>query len=200
MNIISTKVFEVFVMKKLMSVIISVIAAVSVCAAFAVPASAAINVYSPAGVAIVHSANDPLVNGAPSTQISGAQQDAGSNVLVFTYSGSGTLSGWNLIDSEGNAVSLSAVSAACRVVSQDGNTLIIEVLDWDAFESPDGYTVNALVEGESTTASTGETTTVNKDDSSTSPSTGVVSIAFAAIGAAGAGAAILALSKKKDAE
>lgn len=200
MNIISTKVFEVFVMKKLMSVIISVIAAVSVCTAFAVPASAAINVYSPAGVAIVHSANDPLVNGAPSTQISGAQQDAGSNVLVFTYSGSGTLSGWNLIDSEGNAVSLSAVSAACRVVSQDGNTLIIEVLDWDAFESPDGYTVNALVEGESTTASTGETTTVNKDDSSTSPSTGVVSIAFAAIGAAGAGAAILALSKKKDAE
>ena len=172
-------------MKKLVSVIISIIAAVSVCMAFAVPASAAINVYSPAGVAIMHSANDPLVNGAPSTQVSGAQQSAGSNVLVFTYSGSGDLTGWNLID---------------RIVSQEGNTLIIEVLDWDAFESPDGYTVNAVVKTDGTTAPGGETTTVNKDDSSTSPSTGVVSVAFAAIGAAGAGAAILALSKKKDAE
>ena len=187
-------------MKKLVSVIISIIAAVSVCMAFAVPASAAINVYSPAGVAIMHSANDPLVNGAPSTQVSGAQQSAGSNVLVFTYSKSGDLTGWNLIDSTGKEIDFKLVSDACRIVSQEGNTLIIEVLDWDAFESPDGYTVNAVVKTDGTTAPGGETTTVNKDDSSTSPSTGVVSVAFAAIGAAGAGAAILALSKKKDAE
>lgn len=187
-------------MKKLVSVIISVIAAVSVCAAFAVPASAAIHVYSPAGEAVVHTANDPLINCKPSTQVKGAQQSAGSNVLTFTYTGSGELTGWNLIDKAGNAVDLSSVLGACRVVSQDGNTLVIEVFDWSSFESPDGYTVNALVKAEGTTAPGGETTTVNKDDSSTSPSTGVASAAFAAIGAAGAGAAILALSKKKNAE
>lgn len=190
-------------MKKLISVLISVIAAVSVCAAFAVPASAAIHVYSPQGVAIMHSANDPLLNGQPTTQVSGAQVSAGSNQLVFTYSGTAMLSGWNLIDSNGNAIALSAVSDACRIVSQEGNTLTIEILDWDAFESPDGYTVNVLVETEGTEGTTSgqttETTTVNKDDSATSPDTGV-SVAAAAVCAAGAGAAILALSKKKDAE
>lgn len=184
-------------MKKVISVLISVIAAVSVCAAFAVPASAAIHVYSPQGVAIVHSANDPLLNGKPSTQVSGSQVSAGSNQLVFTYSGIATLSDWNLIDKDGKAVDLSAVSSACKVISQDGNTLVIEVLDWSAFESPDGYTVNALAEVEGTTS--GETTTVDKDDSATSPDTGV-SVAAAAVCAAGAGAAILALTKKKDAE
>ena len=188
---------EVFIMKKILSVLISVIAAVSVCAAFAVPVSAAIHVYSPQGVAIVHSANDPLLNGQPTTQVSGAQVSAGSNQLVFTYSGTAKLSGWNLIDKNGNAVALSDVSDVCRVVSQDGNTLTIEILDWSAFESPNGYTVNALAETEGTTSS--ETTTVNKDDSATSPDTGV-SVAAAAVCAAGAGAAILALSKKKDAE
>ncbi len=184
-------------MKKLVSILISVIAAVSVCAAFAVPASAAIHVYSPQGVAIMHSANDPLLNGQPTTQVSGSQVSAGSNQLVFTYSGTATLSGWNLIDKDGNAVDFSAVSGACRIVSQEGNTLVIEILDWSAFESPDGYTINALAAVEGTTS--GETTTVNKDDSATSPDTGV-SIAAAAVCAAGAGAAILALSKKKDAE
>lgn len=187
-------------MKKLISVLISVIAAVSVCAAFAVPASAAIHVYSPQGVAIMHSANDPLLNGQPTTQVKGAQVSAGSNQLVFTYSGTAKLSGWNLIDSNGNAVAFSAVSDACKIVSQEGNTLTIEILDWAAFESPNGYTVNALAATEGTTAGQAtETTTVNKDSSATSPDTGV-SVAAAAVCAAGAGAAILALSKKKDAE
>ncbi len=187
-------------MKKFLSVLISVIAAVSVCAAFAVPASAAINVYSPQGVALMHSANDPLLNGKATTQVKGAQVSAGSNQLVFTYSGTAKLSGWNLIDKNGNAIALSDASAVCSVVSQEGNTLVIEILDWDAFEYPDGYTVNALAETEGTTGATsGETTTVNKDDSATSPDTGV-SVAAAAVCAAGAGAAILALSKKKDAE
>lgn len=183
-------------MKKVISVLISVIAAVSVCAAFAVPASAAIHVYSPQGVAVVHTANDPLLNGKPTTQVSGSQVSAGSNQLVFTYSGTAALSGWNLIDKDGKAVDLSSVSSVCKVISQDGKTLVIEVLDWSAFESPDGYTVNALA-AEGTTS--GETTTVDKDNSATSPDTGV-SVAAAAVCAAGAGAAILALTKKKDAE
>lgn len=184
-------------MKKIISAVISVIAAFSVCAAFAAPAMAAIHVYSPEAVAIVHEANDPLLNGQPSTQVSGSQLEAGSDQLVFTYTGSGTLTGWNLIDKDGNAITLSAASSVCRIVSQEGNTLILEVLDWDDFESPDGYTVNALVDVGG--ATTGESTTVDKDTSATSPETGV-SVAAAAVCAACAGAAILALSKKKDAE
>lgn len=181
-------------MKKILSAVLSVIAAVSVCLAFAAPAMAEIHVYSPQAVAVIHEANDPLLNGKPTTQVTGAQVEAGSDQLVFTYTGDGELSGWNLIDKNGNAVDLDDVADKCKVVKMDGNTLIIEVLDWAAFESPDGYTVNCLAKVGS--APSGD---ADKDTSSTSPDTGV-SVAAAAVSAVCAGAAILALSKKKDAE
>lgn len=181
-------------MKKLLSMIISLIAVVSICTAFAVPAMAEINVYSPQAETIVHKANDPTVNKKPSNQVSGAQQSAGSDIITFTYSGSGKLLGWNLIDKDGNEIPLSNNAASYRIVSQEGKTLTLEILDWSYFESPDGYTVNAIIEGE------GESTTGKKDNSSKAPNTGAASVAFASVAAAGAGAAILALSKKKDAE
>lgn len=191
-------------MKKIISVLISVIAAFSVCATFAVPAMAEIHVYSPQGVAITHTINDPLVNGQPSTQISGSQVSAGSDQLVFTYSGSGDLSGWNLVDNDGNTIEFSEIASACTIVSQEGNTIVIQVSDWAAFESPNGYTVNAVVSetttsGVTTPGTTTGSTTVNKDNSATSPHTGV-SVTAAAVCAACAGAAILAISKKKNAE
>lgn len=181
-------------MKKLISIIMSIVAVVAMSTAFAVPAMAAVNVYSPKGEAIVHQANSPLVNKQTSVNVSGKQQTAGSNVITFTYSGTdGTLKGWNLIDKNGNTIELDKNSKSYKIVSQEGNTLVLEILDWDYFESPDGYTVNAVVEGASSEAS-------KKDDSSKSPSTGAVSVAIASVAAAGAGAAALTLLKKKDAE
>lgn len=183
--------------KKLLAAVISVIAAISVCTAFAVPAMAAINVYSPQGVAIICSINDPLVNKKPSNQLTGVQKEPGSKVITFTYSGSSKLLGWSFVNGAGQEVSLASLSDSCRIISQEGNTLVIEITNLDTFQAPDGYTVNANVEvknGES------ESTTGKKDNSSKSPSTGAVSIVAASVAAAGAGIAVIALAKKKDAE
>ena len=170
----------------------SVIAAASVCTAFAVPAMAAINVYSPQGVAIICSISDPLVNKKPSNQLTGTQNEPGSNVITFTYSGSS-----KLINGAGQEVSLASLSDSCRIISQDGNKLVIEITNLDTFQAPDGYTVNANVEVK---AGESESTTGKKDNSSKSPSTGAASIAAASVAAAGAGIAVVALAKKKDAE
>lgn len=179
-------------MKKLLSVIISLIAVAALCVSMAVPAMAEVNVYSPEAVVIEHKANDPTVNKKPSNQVSGAQQNPGSDIVVFTYTGTAELLGWNLIDKDGNEIPLSTTAASYRIVSQEGKTLVLEILDWSYFEAPDGYTVNAIVKESVPEGS--------KDTSSKSPSTGAASIAIASVAAAGAGAALLALTKKKDAE
>lgn len=179
-------------MRKLVSVLISIIAVFAVSTAFAVPAMAAINVYSPIGESIVHEANSPTVNGKPSNQISGSQVSNGSNQITYIYSGNGNFKGWELIDKNGNSIPLSNNNPSYKIINNNGKTLTLEILDWSYFESPDGYTVNAIVEDVAAEPS-------KKDDSSKSPSTGAVSIALASMAAAGAGAAILAV-KKKDAE
>lgn len=181
-------------MKKLLSVIISVIAVVAVCASFAIPSMAAVNVYSPEGEVIVHKLNDPTVNGEKSTKIGAAQSSTDSDIVTFTYSGTAKLLGWNLIDKDGKEIALSNSAESYKIVAQEGKILTLEILDWSYFEAPDGYTVNAIVE---TTSTGGD---ADKDDSSKAPETGAVSIALASVAAAGAGAAVLALSKKKDAE
>lgn len=181
-------------MKKLLSVIISVIAVVAVCASFAIPSMAAINVYSPEGEVIVHRLNEPTVNGEKSTKIGAAQSSTDSDTFTFTFSGTEKLLGWNLIDKNGKKIALSDSDASYKIVAKEGKILTIKILDWTYFEAPDGYTVNALVEADSTGG------TADKDDSSKAPETGAVSIALASVAAAGAGAAVLALSKKKDAE
>ena len=66
-------------MKKLISVLISIIAVFAVSTAFAVPAFAAVDVYSPQGTKIEHSVNDPKLNGGSSNQVTGASVSAGSN-------------------------------------------------------------------------------------------------------------------------
>lgn len=179
-------------MKKLISVLISIVAVFAVSTAFAVPAMAAINVYSPIGETIVHEANEPTVNKGPSNQVTGAQVSNGSNMITYIYSGDKEFLGWELVDKDGKSIPLSENNPAYRIVSNQGKTLTLEILDWSYFEAPDGYTVNAIVKD----ASSG---TGNKNDSSKSPSTGAASIALASVAAAGAGAAILSL-KKRDAE
>lgn len=187
-------------MKKLLSVILSIMMVAAISTSFAMQAMAAdVNVYSPQGTAISHSVSAPRVNKAASNQIKGTPVANGSNQITFTYTGTGELTGWQIIDANGNVVALNegAAAATYKVISLNENSITIEVLDWDAWETPDGYTVNAVVT-ETTTAASG--TPADTNTSSTSPSTGVASVAFASVAAAGAGVAALALLKKKDAE
>lgn len=178
-------------MKKLISVLVSLIAVFAVSTAFAMPAAAAIKVYSPIGESIVHEANDPTVNKKPSANVTGKQVSSGSNQITYIYSGSAELLGWELVDKDGKSIPLSENNPAYKIISNNGKTLTLEILDWTYFESPDGYTVNAIVKGDDAEG--------KKDTSSKSPKTGAASITLASMAAAGAGAAILAL-KKKDAE
>jgi len=178
-------------MKRVISVLISIIAVFAVSTAFAVPAMAAINVFSPVGEVIVHEVNNPTVNNKSSNTVKGSQVSNGSNQVSFIYTGDGDFQGWELVDKNGNKIPLSENDPAYKIIKNDGKQLIIEIIDWSLFESPDGYTVNAVVKGDSASGT--------KNESSKSPSTGAASVAFASIAAAGAGASILAL-KKKDAE
>lgn len=178
-------------MKKLISVLISIIAVFAVSTAFAVPAMAAINVFSPVGEVIVYEVNSPTVNNKSSNSVKGSQVSNGSNQISYIYTGDGDFQGWELIDKNGNRIPISENDPAYRIIKNDGKNLVIEILDWSLFQSPDGYTVNAVVKGDSASGT--------KNDSSKSPSTGAASVALASIAAAGAGAAIFAI-KKKDAE
>lgn len=177
-------------MKKLLSVVLSIIIAVCACSVMAIPAMA-FNVTSPGGTTI-HVVNDPLVNSKESNQVTGNPVKPGGNEVTFTYKGDGDFKGWELLDKNGNSIPLSNNDPSYRIVSNDGKTLTLEILDWDKWESPDGYTVNAIVVGSSSSG--------DKDNSSKSPGTGAVSVAFASMAAAGAGVAILGLTKKRDAE
>lgn len=178
-------------MKKLISVLISIIAVFAVSTAFAMPAMAAIKVYSPVGEVIVHEVNDPTVNKKPSANVTGKQVSNGSSQITYIYSGNGDFQGWELVDKNGKSIPLSDNDPAYRIISNNGKILTLEILDWAYFEAPDGYTVNAIVKGDDAEG--------NKNDSSKAPNTGAATITLASMAAAGAGAAILAL-KKKDAE
>lgn len=178
-------------MKKLISVLVSLIAVFAVCTAFAMPAMAAINVYSPIGESIVHEANDPTINGKPSANVTGKQVSNGSNQITYVYTGSGNFQGWELVDKNGKSYPLTDNNPAYKIVSNSGKTLTLEILDWSYFEAPDGYTVNAIVKDEVVPS--------DKNTSSKAPATGAATITLASMAAAGAGAAILAL-RKKDAE
>lgn len=194
--------------KKLVSVIISLIAAFALMVSLAMPALAAITVYSPAGV-YYYTIPDPLLNEEDSNQVSGsASGNTDDGTLTFTYTGDDEFDRWTLIDSDGNIYELEEDSEYYEIVSisDDGTVVTIKVLDWEYFED-NGITGNAItVESEETTEAEEEeeeeeTTVASSDTSSTSPSTGGVSaVAVAAVAAVGAGAVIVAMKKKSEEE
>lgn len=192
--------------KKLVSVIISLIAAFALMVSLAMPALAAITVYSPAGV-YYYTIPDPLLNEEDSNQVSGsASGNADDGTLTFTYTGDDEFDRWTLIDSDGNIYEIEEDSEYYEIVSisDDGTVVTIKVLDWEYFED-NGITGNAItVESEETTEAEEEeeeTTVASSDTSSTSPSTGGVSaVAVAAVAAVGAGAVIVAMKKKSEEE
>lgn len=159
-------------MKKLLSVILAIVMVIAVGATTMV--AFADNVVSPT------KKPEPTVitqvNGKPSKAVTYTKDSDDPYVYTFTYTGTGKLVGWEFPGmTEGKDY---------KIVKRDGNSITIELL-----HDPDGDIIaNALVE------EAGPTPTPAPDNNKKSPQTGA---AFAGVAAMGAGAAILALSKKR---
>lgn len=199
-------------MKKILSLALAALMAVSAFAVSVVPAMAAETVNSPSAVVII----SPLtqVNGvANSADITFTQSLEDPYSVSFTYTGKGILEGW-----EYNLEELGFVDGTDYTASEteDGVLTInfISAASQDALEA-DQVIVNALVDMQGTTGttdvtgttegtgSTGTTaggTTADKNESSKSPATGLATSAVAGgIALAVAGLAVIS-AKKKDAE
>lgn len=168
-------------MKKFISVVLSVIMAVSVMAIATVPAMAAVSPQSTTHSRVVSGS----VNGSTSNDISYVVDANDPSKITFTYNGDGNLTGWEFPGLE--------LGVDYEIVSEDGNTITILLLDEEI-----DVVANATVDlGEDTTETTkkpGKT-----DNGGTSPNTGAMTAAGIAV--AGAGVAILAaLKKDEDAE
>lgn len=173
-------------MKKIISLVLSLVMAISVGAMATIPAMAK-DVVSP------HSTTKAVdistkVNGSTSKDITFNRDKDDENVITFTYNGNGNLTGWEFPGmKEGKDY---------VVTSEEGNSITIELIN-----GYDGKVVaNALVDNGSdeTTTKTSESTTKKTDKKSTSPKTGAVSAAGIAV--AGAGVAMLAALKKKSSD
>ncbi|MGN1420701.1 MAG: hypothetical protein ACI4XC_04230 [Eubacterium sp.] len=185
-------------MKKLLSIILSAIMAVSMCTAFALPVLAADTVKSPTAATIQDDKAIVTVNGENKQGVVYGPSDTNSNEVTFRYDGEGTLTGW-----ENNLTTLGLVEGTDfkLVINEDGSLTITFISQNAIAQWNDGKVwVNALVDfDEETTEEPKETT--KKNPSSKSPSTGASTAVIAgSIAAAGAGIAVLAASKKRDAE
>lgn len=188
-------------MKKLLSIILSAIMAVSMCTAFALPVLAA-DVKSPTAATLQNDKATVTVNGENKQGVVYSPSSTNPNEITFKYDGDGTLTGW-----ENNLAALGLVEGTDFKLAQnaDGSLTITfisqnAVTQWNAGK----VSVNALVDFEEETSEEvieEEEETTKKNDSSKSPSTGASTAVLAgSIAAAGAGIAVLAASKKRDAE
>ena len=156
-------------MKKLVSILLSVMMVIAVCA-MSVSAFALEPVVSPSQKEITIITE---VNGKPSKDVTAEQDKDNPRVYTFTYTGTGNFKRWEFPGSE--------EGKHYRVISKDGKSIKIEILDgWYG-----DFTVNAIVEGAPA-----------KDDSKKSPKTGAV--AALGVAAMGAGAAIIAAVKRRE--
>lgn len=165
-------------MKKFISVVISIIVAVSAMTMATVPALAAVSPQSTTHARVI----SLEVNGSASTDVTYLPDSSDPSKVTFKYTGKYELEGWEFPGF--------VEGVDYDIISQDGDSITIVVYDEEA-----DIVANALVnKTEETTKKPGKT-----DDGPTSPDTGVVTAAGIAV--AGAGVAILAaLKKDKDAE
>ncbi len=182
-------------MKKLLSVVLAAMMAVSVFAVSMMPAFAA-DVMSPTASTAESKKPTLEVNGVPTeTDINYSPDKDNTSTITFTYTGEGTLKGWeeNLAD-----LGLSEGTDYTAVMNADGTFTItfISAQANEVWRSGD-VVVNAIVDfGSETTKAT-----TKKNSSSKAPATGISSsIVAGSVAVAFAGAAVLAATKKKDAE
>lgn len=187
-------------MKKIMSILMAALMAISVFAVSVVPAMAADNYFSPTATTAANKNPVLIVNGqATTTDITYSQDESDPNKITFTYTGDSNLTGW-----EFNFEELGLVEGVdYEITYNEDGTVTVKFISDKAIEAWQNgeIRVEALVEEKpSDEPTTDSKTTTKKNDSSKSPSTGVSSSAIAGIAAAGAGIAVLAAVKKRDAE
>ncbi|MGN1123562.1 MAG: hypothetical protein ACI4RR_04405 [Eubacterium sp.] len=187
-------------MKKLLSIFIAAIMAVSMCAISALPAIAAPTVNSPVAPTLKDDSVITKVNGDNSQDITYKPSGTNANEITFTYDGEGDLTGW---EDNLEALGLVAGTDYTAVKNSDGSYTItfITTKAIDAWNAG-SVVVNALVDFEDdVTVEDVDDETTKKNSSSKSPKTGISSAAVAgSIALAGAGIAVVAAAKKKDAE
>lgn len=164
-------------MKKLISVILSVMMVLSLGALSVMPVMAAtVNSEEPVNPGVVSG----QVNGQNSNDVTFVVSPANPMEYTFTYGGNYEFLGWEFNGLE---------TGDYTVVSENGKTITIQLTASGANKD---FVANAKVKAPTTPTTP---STSDKDTSGKSPSTGV---AIGGIAVAGAGVAMLAALKKRD--
>lgn len=181
-------------MKKFLSVMLAAIMAVSAFAVSVIPAMAA---PSPVATTATNKGPTTTVNGATNTtDVTFTPDPNNSSKIDFEYTGEGTVEGWS-----NNLTEIGFVEGTdfTAVENADGTYSITFLNDEAKKAFDDGKVVVDVQVKFATTTTTAGTT--KKNDSSKSPSTGVAtSVIAGSIAVAGAGIAVLSVTKKRDAE
>lgn len=168
-------------MKKLISVLLSIMMIVAVGAMSVVPAMAA-NSNITVGSGDQTFTASGAVNGQPTTSdVTIKVSDSDSYEVRFDYVGKDEFLRWEIVGLE---------EGEYTIVKKEGTTLIIKV-NPSVAEAKREFTANAITKKSANSGST----TGNTDKSGTSPSTGA---SVAGVAVAGAGVALLTALKKKD--
>lgn len=168
-------------MKKLVSVLLSIMMVVAVGAMSVVPAMAATSNIT-VGSGDQKFTASGAVNGQPTTSdVTIKVSDSDSYEVRFDYVGKDEFLRWEIVGLE---------EGEYTIVKKEGTTLIIKV-NPSVAEAKREFTANAITKKSANSGST----TGNTDKSGTSPSTGA---SVAGVAVAGAGVALLTALKKKD--
>lgn len=200
--------YEVFIMKKLVSILLSVVMVVVLGFSTSVVAMAEDDVLIYGSQVTTRRVIKPsvTVNGNTTNDVSIDYDEADPNKITFTYEGTADLVGWEFYDADGNLL----VEGVDYEVIYDGDQAIVTIINDEITE----VIANAIVEEETTTP--GETTTTPGETTTTpgetttetttkpnkgpeSPDTGAVAGTGLAVAAAGV-AILAALKRKHDAE
>lgn len=173
-------------MKKLISVLLSIMMIVAVGAMSVVPAMAANSSNITVGSGDQTFTASGAVNGQPTTSdVTIKVSDSDSYEVRFDYVGKEEFLRWEIVGLE---------EGEYTIVKKEGTTLIIKV-NPSVAESKREFTANAITKKSANSGSTTKPSTGNTDKSGTSPSTGA---SVAGVAVAGAGVALLTALKKKD--
>lgn len=173
-------------MKKLISVLLSIMMIVAVGAMSVVPAMAANSSNITVGSGDQAFTASGAVNGQLTTSdVTIKVSDSDSYEVRFDYVGKEEFLRWEIIGLE---------EGEYTIVKKEGTTLIIKV-NPSVAEAKREFTANAITKKSANSGSTTKPSTGNTDKSGTSPSTGA---SVAGVAVAGAGVALLTALKKKD--
>ena len=173
-------------MKKLISVLLSIMMIVAVGAMSVVPAIAANSSNITVGSGDQTFTASGAVNGQLTTSdVTIKVSDSDSYEVRFDYVGKDEFLRWEIVGLE---------EGEYTIVKKEGTTLIIKV-NPSVAEAKREFTANAITKKSANSGSTTKPSTGNTDKSGTSPSTGA---SVAGVAVAGAGVALLTALKKKD--